>query len=157
MASFSHLPGIARTGSAILRGLLSFRLVPGRLSRNGVLHPRRSGSARAGMPRALHKLAIMTFPRLLSHIDIGPVRAENRIVFPAHRTNLAGKGWVSRTLIHYYVDRARGGCGLVIIGKLTVHPNDRPYSKRIWNAVCRWCWVWRRISVSPGTQAIVRS
>ena len=73
----------------------------------------------------------MTFPRLLSHIDINSVRAENRIVFPAHRTNLAGKGYVSQALIQYYAERARGGCGLLIVGELSLHPNDRPYLKMI--------------------------
>ena len=73
----------------------------------------------------------MTFLRLLSHIDINRVRAENRIVFPAHRTNLAGKGRVSEALVHYYRERARGGCGLLIVGELSLHPNDRPYPKMI--------------------------
>jgi mycofactocin system FadH/OYE family oxidoreductase 2 len=73
----------------------------------------------------------MTFAHLLSPVDIGRVRAKNRIVFPAHRTNLAGKGRVSEALIQYYRERAQGGCGLVVVGELSLHPGDLPYPKMI--------------------------
>lgn len=73
----------------------------------------------------------MNFPGLSSHIHIGELRVENRIVFPAHRTNLAGKGRVSHALLHYYRERALGGCGMIVVGEFSVHPNDRPYLKMI--------------------------
>ncbi|MFH0822108.1 MAG: mycofactocin system FadH/OYE family oxidoreductase 2, partial [Pseudomonadota bacterium] len=73
----------------------------------------------------------MTYQRLLTPIDLGPVRLRNRIAFPAHRTNLAGKGRISEALQAYYRERAQGGCGLVVVGEFSIHPNDRPYEKLI--------------------------
>jgi mycofactocin system FadH/OYE family oxidoreductase 2 len=73
----------------------------------------------------------MTFRTLHSPITIGSQTIKNRIAFLAHRTNLAGKGRVSDALMAYYRERARGGAGLIIVGELTVHPNDRPYEKMI--------------------------
>lgn len=83
------------------------------------------------MPGALRKESIMNFERLLSRIAIGSRTAGNRMVFPAHRTNLAGKGRVSEALIRYHKERAEGGCGLIIVGEFSLHPNDRPYMKMI--------------------------
>lgn len=72
-----------------------------------------------------------SYPKLLSPIDVGSIRLRNRIVFRAHRTNLAGSGRVSEALTAYYQARARGGCGAVVVGDITFHPGDRPYEKMI--------------------------
>ena len=73
----------------------------------------------------------MRFETLLSPLNLGRARIRNRIAFCAHRTNLAGKGTISDALIAYYAERARGGCGLVIVGEFSIHPNDQPYEKMI--------------------------
>ncbi|MEW5722712.1 MAG: FAD-dependent oxidoreductase [Thermodesulfobacteriota bacterium] len=73
----------------------------------------------------------MAFEHLLSSIELGRVRARNRILFRPHRTNLAGEGSVRRALIAYYQERARGGCGVIVVGELTLHPGDRPYRRMI--------------------------
>ncbi len=73
----------------------------------------------------------MRFETLLSPLNLGRARVRNRVAFCAHRTNLAGKGTISDALIAYYAERAKGGCGLVIVGEFSIHPNDRPYEKMI--------------------------
>jgi len=71
------------------------------------------------------------FKHLFSPIEIGKVRLRNRIVFPAHLTNLAEGGLPSERLSYYYAERARGGCGLIITEEQSVHPTDRAYEKLI--------------------------
>ena len=73
----------------------------------------------------------MTWENILSPIELGTVALPNRIVFRAHRTNLAVRGKVTDSLIAYYLERALGGCGALIIGDLTLHPGDRPYEKML--------------------------
>jgi mycofactocin system FadH/OYE family oxidoreductase 2 len=73
----------------------------------------------------------MKFERLLAQVAMGSLLAKNRMAFPAHRTNLAGRGWVSDALTHYYQERAKGGCGLIVVGEFSLLPNDRPYVKMI--------------------------
>jgi mycofactocin system FadH/OYE family oxidoreductase 2 len=73
----------------------------------------------------------MPFETLLSPLNLGRARIRNRIAFCAHRTNLAAKGTISDALIAYYSERAKGGCGLVIVGEFSIHPNDQPYEKMI--------------------------
>ncbi|MBW2618688.1 MAG: FAD-dependent oxidoreductase [Deltaproteobacteria bacterium] len=73
----------------------------------------------------------MVWEKLLSPLNLGSQRTRNRVAFCAHRTNLAGKGEVSEALAAYYWQRAQGGCGLIVVGELTLHPSDRPYQKMI--------------------------
>lgn len=70
-------------------------------------------------------------PTLLSPLVLGNENVPNRVAFGAHRTNLAKNGHPGKKLADYYLARARGGCGLIIIGELTLHPNDRPYEKML--------------------------
>jgi len=62
---------------------------------------------------------------------IGKISIPNRICFCAHTTNLAHRGLISDRHIDYHTERARGGCGLIIIGELSPHPSDRPYEQMI--------------------------
>ncbi len=71
------------------------------------------------------------FKHLFSPIEIGKVELRNRIVFPAHLTNLAERGLPTERLCYYYAERAKGGCGLIITEEQTVHPTDRAYEKLI--------------------------
>ena len=51
----------------------------------------------------------------------------NRIALLAHRTNFSQSGRLSDRHVAYYQRRARGGCGLIIVGEMAVHPDDRPW------------------------------
>lgn len=55
----------------------------------------------------------------------------NRICFPAHRTNFAREGRLTDRHISYFSRRAKGGVGLIIVGEISIHPNDRPWDKMI--------------------------
>lgn len=44
------------------------------------------------------------------------MRLSNRIVMPAMHLNLADKGYMSKRLTDFYVERANGGAGLLIVG-----------------------------------------
>ena len=67
----------------------------------------------------------MEFRYLFQPIRLGPVEVKNRIVMSSHDT---GFGFFQEHLppekyIAYIKDRARGGCGLIIIGACVVHPS----------------------------------
>jgi 2,4-dienoyl-CoA reductase-like NADH-dependent reductase (Old Yellow Enzyme family)/thioredoxin reductase len=63
------------------------------------------------------------FPNLLSPIKIGSVELGNRFVVPPMATNLANEdGTVSQALIDYWVARAKGGWGLLIVEFTAIDP-----------------------------------
>lgn len=68
---------------------------------------------------------------LLNSLELGSVTAQNRLVLAPHRTNLAEGGSTSKALTEYYLTRARGGVGVIIVGELSMMPNDRPYAEMI--------------------------
>lgn len=67
------------------------------------------------------------FDLLYSPLKMGTVTLPNRICFLAHRTNFGKKGTLTDRHVAYYGRRAQGGCGLIIVGELSIHPNDRPW------------------------------
>ncbi len=71
------------------------------------------------------------YPFLFSPIRLGEVGISNRICFSAHATNFAAHGLIHERQIAYYEERAKGGCGLIILGELSLHPTDRPYEQMI--------------------------
>ena len=71
------------------------------------------------------------FGHLFNPIAFGKVALPNRICFLAHRTNFADKGRLNDRHVAYYRRRAQGGCGLIIVGELAIHPNDRPWTTLI--------------------------
>lgn len=71
------------------------------------------------------------FDHLFSPLVLGKVRLPNRICFLAHRTNFAKRGRLDDRHAAYYSRRAEGGCGLIIVGELCIHPNDRPWEAMI--------------------------
>lgn len=71
------------------------------------------------------------FEFLLSPLRINQIEVPNRICFSAHTTNFAIKGQIHERHIDYYEERAKGGCGLIILGELSLHPTDRPYEQMI--------------------------
>ena len=71
------------------------------------------------------------FDQLLSPIVFGTQTLANRICFLAHRTNFARKGRLDDRHVAYYRRRAQGGCGLIIVGEMAIHENDRPWEGMI--------------------------
>ena len=71
------------------------------------------------------------FDHLFNPLMMGKVTLPNRICFLAHRTNFAQKGRLNDRHVAHYRRRAMGGCGLIIVGDLSIHPNDRPWGAMI--------------------------
>ncbi len=68
---------------------------------------------------------------LFSPLKIRGIQLPNRICLLAHRTNFGITGRITDRHIAYYRRRAEGGCGLIIVGELAVHPDDRPWETLI--------------------------
>jgi len=58
----------------------------------------------------------MKFYKLFTPFNIGHVKIPNRIVMPAINLNMASEGYITQKLIDFYVERAKGGAGLLIVG-----------------------------------------
>ncbi|MBI5604084.1 MAG: mycofactocin system FadH/OYE family oxidoreductase 2 [Deltaproteobacteria bacterium] len=71
------------------------------------------------------------FPYLFSPLKIGRMVVPNRIHFAAHLTNFGEDNRISARHIAYYLERAKGGCGLITTEELSVHPTDYPYIKLV--------------------------
>jgi len=63
------------------------------------------------------------FPTLLSPLDRGRLHLKNRVVFPGHQTLLSRDGKVGDRLLGYYLERAKGGVGAVVVEGAAVHPS----------------------------------
>ncbi|HWE07816.1 MAG TPA: FAD-dependent oxidoreductase [Solirubrobacteraceae bacterium] len=61
--------------------------------------------------------------RLLSPLELGPVRLRNRVVSTSHQTSLVHDHLPTDDLIAYHVARARGGAGAVFLEATAVHPS----------------------------------
>ena len=71
------------------------------------------------------------FDNLFSSLTLGKMNLPNRVCFPAHRTNFGKRGLLNDRHVAYYRRRAQGGCGLIIVGELSIHPGDYPYESTI--------------------------
>jgi 2,4-dienoyl-CoA reductase (NADPH2) len=58
----------------------------------------------------------MKFFKLFEPLKIKEMVLSNRIVMPAMHLNLADDGFITKKLVNFYVERAKGGAGLLIIG-----------------------------------------
>jgi len=67
------------------------------------------------------------FDNIFKPINLGNTALANRVCFLAHRTNFAHQHRLTSRHTAYYRRRAEGGCGLIIVGEICVHPNDRPW------------------------------
>ncbi|MGW4421411.1 oxidoreductase [Streptosporangium sp. NPDC004631] len=63
----------------------------------------------------------ITYARLFAPIRIGGVELPNRVVQPAHTRGFAEHGRETERDIAYYLERVRGGAGLVYAGGRAVH------------------------------------
>jgi len=69
---------------------------------------------------------------LFEPINIGNLELKNRIVMPPMATHFATKeGYVTQRQIDYYVQRAKGGVGMIITESSYVHPEGRGGSNRL--------------------------
>ncbi len=59
--------------------------------------------------------ASSAFPTLLSPLHRGRLKLKNRIIFPAHQTLFSEDSVVGPRMRAYYVERAKGGAGAVVI------------------------------------------
>ncbi|MFW9898792.1 MAG: FAD-dependent oxidoreductase [Candidatus Thorarchaeota archaeon] len=58
----------------------------------------------------------MKFFKLFTPFKIKDIVISNRIVMPAMHLNLADNGYMTKKLKDFYVERAKGGAGLIIVG-----------------------------------------
>lgn len=64
--------------------------------------------------------------RLAEPIQIGRMTVRNRIVFPPMNTNLTSEdGYVTPQLEEYYLRRARGGAGMIVLEAATIDADSR--------------------------------
>lgn len=62
------------------------------------------------------------FDQLFSPLEVGPIRLKNRIELPPHGQEYFENGLSTRTVVDYYVERARGGAGLLELSQVYVRP-----------------------------------
>jgi len=68
---------------------------------------------------------------IFTPLNLGKISLANRICFLAHRTNFGRQGRLNDRHIAYYRRRAEGGCGLIVLGELSIHANDQPWESMI--------------------------
>jgi mycofactocin system FadH/OYE family oxidoreductase 2 len=71
------------------------------------------------------------FDRLFESQKVGRVTLPNRICLSAHRTNFGKRGRLTDQHVAYYRRRAEGGCALIIIGELSIRPDDYPWESML--------------------------
>lgn len=91
---------------------------------------------------------------LFTSQSLGPKVAPNRIVFAAHQTNFAERNTFGERHRHYYLARARGGAGVIVLEAAVVHPSDYPYERAIFGFDDHIAGAYRRLADAlhpPGT------
>lgn len=77
---------------------------------------------------------------LFKPIQIGHMTSKNRLLMPAMSINFGvdDDGCVTDQLIEYFVERAKGGIGMMLVGGGSVHPDGRelPDLPRMYNDKC---------------------
>ncbi|GAC1688014.1 MAG: FAD-dependent oxidoreductase [Ktedonobacteraceae bacterium] len=68
---------------------------------------------------------------LFQPLPLGPCEARNRIIFGSHTTNFARNNLLSQQHADYYVARAKGGAGIIVVEEHIVHPSDVPYERAV--------------------------
>jgi len=67
----------------------------------------------------------LMFPHLFSSIRIGPVELKNRVVYsPIGTRGEDGTGFVADRAVDYYVERARGGLGMIFFGDTDIEAGN---------------------------------
>ncbi len=80
------------------------------------------------------------FPHLFTPIQIGTLQAKNRVMMSAMSINFGvdEKGFVEDQLTAYFVARAKGGAGMMLVGGCAVHPTgvELPDLPKMWDDGC---------------------
>jgi 2,4-dienoyl-CoA reductase-like NADH-dependent reductase (Old Yellow Enzyme family) len=63
------------------------------------------------------------FRRLFEPATVGGVELRNRLMMTGHTTNYARGTDITQQLVDYYVERAEGGIGLIVMAYLANHPS----------------------------------
>jgi 2,4-dienoyl-CoA reductase-like NADH-dependent reductase (Old Yellow Enzyme family) len=66
----------------------------------------------------------MNLTHVHTPLEIGGATVKNRVARTAHATNIGGGAGMTDDLIAYHETRARGGCGLLIVEIMGVHPTS---------------------------------
>lgn len=86
------------------------------------------------------------FRRLIEPIKIGRMEIKNRIVFPPMNTNLTSEdGAVTSELEEYYLRRARGGAGLIVLEASSISRESRNHPKQAMLCDRRYIASWARL------------
>ncbi len=84
--------------------------------------------------------AMTVLKHLLKPITIGSFTARNRILMPAMSVNFGvdDEGKVTEQLTEYFIARAKGGAGMMLVGGGAVHPNglEAPRLPALWDDTC---------------------
>ncbi|WP_303721917.1 FAD-dependent oxidoreductase [Malonomonas rubra] len=62
------------------------------------------------------------FPHLFTPLKIKNLTIRNRVLMTAHGTLMGACGYPTEQLTNYYVEKAKGGCGLLISEFASIHP-----------------------------------
>ena len=73
---------------------------------------------------------------LTEPVTLGQARAQSRVMFGPHETNLGRRRAISARHVAYYERRAAGGCGVIVTEIASVHPSDWPYERAPLAADC---------------------
>ena len=73
---------------------------------------------------------------LASPVSVAELRAQSRVLFGPHETNLARGRAVSERHVAYYARRAGGGAGLIVTETASVHDSDWPYERAPLASLC---------------------
>ncbi len=80
------------------------------------------------------------FKHLFAPIQIGTMHAKNRLLMPAMSINFGvdDHGHVTEQLTEYFIARAKGGAGMMLVGGGAVHPTglELPQLPRLWDDRC---------------------
>ncbi len=71
------------------------------------------------------------YPQLFEPLQLSGIVIKNRLVFGAHRTNFAVNNLPGHRHLGYYLERARGEAGLIVMEEGIVHHSDYPYAKAV--------------------------
>ena len=92
----------------------------------------------------------MTYPNLLSPLDLGFTTLRNRVVMGSMHTGLEDRARDTERLAEYFAERARGGVGLIITGGYA--PNKSGCAARVLSRISsagpRW-----RLSSTPSARS----
>ena len=75
---------------------------------------------------------MVPYPKLFSPFSLGGLTLKNRLVMSQMTMNYATEeGFVTEKLIRYYLERAKGGVGLILVEGTFFTPEGRGYRNQL--------------------------